>query len=81
MFVRKDFGEIRGARFYHPHTNPFGTSRQVKWPPESLYDRNQSKYGVISSVQGVGCVEDYQFLVGKIHFDDEDGLLYVMTKV
>ena len=27
------------------------------------------------------CVEDYQFLVGTIQLDGEDGLLYVMKKV
>ena len=49
----------------------------MKWHPESLYDPNLIKYDVTDRIQGVGWLEDYQFLVGTIHFDDEDGLLYV----
>ena len=81
MYMRKDFGKIGGARFYHPPTNKFGTSGHVKWYPESLYDPNLSKYDVTARIQGEGRLEDYQFLVGTTHFDDEDGLLYVSKEV
>ena len=30
---------------------------------------------------GEGCFEDYQYLMGTTHFNDEDGLLYVTQKV
>ena len=30
MHMRKEFGKIEGARFYHPPTNTFGTSGHVK---------------------------------------------------
>ena len=41
----------RGARFYHPHTNTFGTSGHVKYHPESLYDLNLSKYDATARTQ------------------------------
>ena len=81
MYARKEFGKIGGAWFYHPPTNTFGTSGHVKWHSESLYDPNLSKYDVTARIQRKGCLEDYQFLVGTKHFDDEDGLLYVTKKV
>ena len=49
--MRKEFGKIRGARFYHPN-NTFGISGHVKWHPESLFDPNLSKYDVSVRIQG-----------------------------
>ena len=71
----------RGARFYHPHTNTFGTSGHVKYHPESLYDLNLSKYDATARTQEAGCVENHQCLVDKTHFNDEDKLYYVTKKV
>ena len=79
--MRKEFGKVGGARFYHPPTNNFGTSGHVKWHPESLYDTNLTKDDVAARIQGVGRAEDYQFLVGTTHFDDKDNLLYVTKEV
>ena len=73
MYMRKEFGKIGRARFYHPPSNAFGTSGHVKWHPESLYDPNMSKYVVTARIQGEGRLGDYQFLVSTKHFDDEDG--------
>ena len=75
MYMRKEFGKIGIARFYHPPTNSFGTSNIVKRHPASLYDPNLSKYDVTARLQGVGRLEDYQFFVGSIQFDGEDSLL------
>ena len=72
---------LGGARFYHPPTNNFGTSGHVDWHPESLYYPNLTKYDVAAKIQGVGQVEDYQFLVGTTHFDDDYNLLYVTKEV
>ena len=81
MHMRKEFGNIGGARFYHPLTDTLATSGQVKWHPESLHDPNLSKNDITVRIQGEGPSEDYQFLVSTKHFDDEDGLLYVTKKV
>ena len=75
MYMRNEVGRKGRARFYLPPINTFGTSGHVKWYPESLYDPNISKYGATARIQGAGRVEDYHFLVGTTHFDDEDGLL------
>ena len=45
------------------------------------YDPKLTKYDITAQLMGEGCVEDYQYLVGISHFDDEDGLLYVTQKV
>ena len=74
MYMRKEFGKVGRARCYHPPTN-------VDRHPESLFDLNLTKYDVAARIQGVGRVEDYQFLVGTTHFDDEDNLLYVTKEV
>ena len=79
--MRKEFGKIGGARFYHPPANTFDTSGHVKWHPESLYDPNLTKYDVMAGLQGIGRLEDYQFLVGTTHFDDGNNLLYVTKEV
>ena len=50
--MRKEFGRIEGARFYHPPTNTFGTSGHVKWHSESLHDPNLSKNDIAASIQG-----------------------------
>ena len=63
MYMGKELGKIGGARFYHPPSNNFGASGHVKWHPESLYDPNLSKYDIPARIQGVGRLEDYQFLV------------------
>ena len=79
--MRKELGKVVGARFFHSPTNTFGISGHVDWHPESLYDPDLTKYDVAARIQGVGRVEDYQFLVGTTHFDDEDNLLYVTKEV
>ena len=53
----------------------------MKFHPESLYDPNLTKYDVTARLQRVERLEDYQFLVGTKHFDDEDKLLYVAKEV
>ena len=53
----------------------------MKWHPESLYDPNLTKYDVTARLQEVGRLEDYQFMVGTTHFDEEGGLLYVTKEV
>ena len=79
--MRKEFGKIGGARYYHPPTNTFGTSEHVKWHPESLCDPNLPDNNITARIQGGGRLECYQFLVGTKHFNDEDGLLHVTKKV
>ena len=81
MWIRKDFKTIGGARFYHPSTISFGTSGHVKWYPGMWYDSKFPKYDISAQLMGEGCVEDYQYLVGTTHFDEEDGLLYVTQTV
>ena len=81
MYIRKEFGKVGGARFYHHPTSTVGTSGHVKWHPESVYDSNLTQYDVTARLQGVGRLKDYQFLVGTTPFDDEDGLLYVTKEV
>ena len=41
------------------------------------FDPNPTECDVTARPQGVGWLEDCQFLVVTTHFDDEDGLLYV----
>ena len=81
MYMRKEFSKIGGARLCHTPTNTFGTSGHVKWHLECLYDPNLPKYDVSARIQGIGRLEDYQFLVGTTRFDDEDGLKCVTKKV
>ena len=76
MYMRKEFGNVVGARFYHPPTNTFGTSGHLKWHPESLYDPNLTEYDVTAGLYGIGRLEDYQFLVVTTHYDAEDNLLH-----
>ena len=45
------------------------------------YDPKLTKYDITAQLMGEGCVEDYQYLFGTIHLDDEDGPLYVTQKV
>ena len=35
----------------------------------------------MARIQGVGPLEDYQFLEGTTHFDDEENLIYVTKEV
>ena len=75
MHMRKEFGNVGGARFYLSPSNTFGTSSQVKWHPESQYNPNLIKYDITARPQRVGRLEDYQLLLGTKHFDVEDGLV------
>ena len=77
----KGFLDYRGARLYHPPTNSCGTSGHVKWYPGMWYDPKLTKYDISAQLMGKGCIEDFQYLMGTTHFDDEDGLLYVTQKV
>ena len=64
MYMRKEFGKLGGARFYHPPTYTFSTNGRVKWYPESMYDPNLTKNDVTARLQGVGRLEDYQVSSG-----------------
>ena len=75
--VRQD----RESTFLSPPTNTFGTSGDVKWHQESLYDPNLTKYDVTARLQRIGRLEDYHFFGGSTHVDEEDGLLYVTKEV
>ena len=77
----RDFNARKGARFYHPPSGYFDTRGHAKWDPESLYHSKLTQSSRIASVVGEGSVEDFEYLVGTTLFDDEDGLLYVTTKV
>ena len=81
MWMIKDFKTIGGVRFSHPPTYSYETSIHVKWYPGMQYDSKLTKYDISVQLMGEGCFEDYRYLVGTTHFDDEDGLLYITQLV
>ena len=81
MYVRRDFNTIGGVRIYPPPSQHFGNSGHVTLYPESLYDLKLTQSSRVATVVGEATVEGFQYLVGTTHYDDEDGQLYVTTKV
>ena len=75
--IKKD----RGSAILSPPANPHGMSRNERWYPGMWYDPMLAKFDITAPLIGEGCVEDYQYLVGTTHYDDEVGLLCVTQKV
>ena len=81
IYIGKDFNTRKGARFYHPPSVYLGTSGHTKWDPDSLYDPKLTQSTKIASAVRDGTVENFEYLVGTTHYDDEDGLLYLPTQI
>ena len=79
--MRKDFKTTEGAKFYHSPINSYWTSGHVKWYPGKWYDPKSTRYDISAKLLGEGSVEDYQYLVGTTHFDDNDGCCMLLKKI
>eukprot|EP01038_Epipyxis_sp_PR26KG_P014695 gene14695-19743_t len=82
IFVGKDKSSYPGYIIYRPTKRDFVTTRHVLIDHRMLYDPN------IDDITGVetldikeGDINDYKYLIGTVHHDDEDHLLYRTVSV